>query len=250
MSNIATFELSCLEGIPDALRKAEQEIGDGFWWRGQSDVEWHLVPGAHRDPYKGFERDLYAQFRRLARSRSDAFPQGDDPRDWLPLAQHHRLPTRLLDWSRSPLVALYFALSAEEPGQEQSPAALWALNPSGLNKNQIGVDKVALLREPSILPLFAPLEGAPVGSGVADKIVAVFANETHLRMMVQQGEMTLHGTDDGIDQLPGAQDFVVKFMIPTSHRQQLWAQLLALRAFLWVPTRGAPSRGTLLPPSA
>lgn len=226
MSDIHTIKVSRLEDVLSAPAAVGQIIGNSVWWRGQRDLDWHLVPSVHRPAYRGFERALYVHFRRMARSRSGACPIGDDPRDWLPFAQHHRLPTRLLDWSRSPLVALHFALEEGPPGPQDTNAALWALNPHGLNKNQLSVEQVALIGEPRLLPLFAPLEGQPANGGEATWIAALLMNETDIRMMVQQAEVTVHGTPTGIDELEGASDFVAKLLIPSQYKQRFRAQLV------------------------
>lgn len=86
---------------------------DGNWlFRGVTSVRHVLVPsvGRTRDG-NGYsldlERALFRQFKREALPLLPARPQTDW--EWLALAQHHGVPTRLLDWSESPSVSLFFA---------------------------------------------------------------------------------------------------------------------------------------------
>jgi hypothetical protein len=77
-------------------------------FRGVSNNDFRLIPSIGRIPdWKYTERESINKFRLRAINSTSYQPKNDW--EWLAVAQHHGLPTRLLDWSTSPLVAAYFA---------------------------------------------------------------------------------------------------------------------------------------------
>ena len=62
-----------------------------------------------------YELRLLRKFRARAHLRHHTCPDYFDYFGWLSLMRHYGLPTRLLDWSESPLVAAYFAMVSADP---------------------------------------------------------------------------------------------------------------------------------------
>lgn len=115
--------------LVDVLRLHIDAYDGPVWYRGQSNSGWPLVPKLMRAPEENpSEAFLINRFKQNATLLLSLPPKHDF--DWLFLMQHYSMPTRLLDWSESPLVALYFAVT-ENPS---SDSALWVLMPTVLNQ--------------------------------------------------------------------------------------------------------------------
>ena len=106
-------EVTDLRSLIDATEAAATALRGNVWWRGHSLEDWKLVPGVYRRGADAarYERNLVARFFNAAHSRHPQCPPEGEWDSWLFLMQHSRLPTRLLDWTQSALVAAYFAVT-------------------------------------------------------------------------------------------------------------------------------------------
>jgi FRG domain len=98
---------------------------DTKWFRGSTSPAHGLLPKLFRDPAIA-KRESYiaVEFRRRAYSRLEGL---NTPFDWLCAMQHFGVPTRLLDWTESLPVALFFTVTPPRTGFVAP--TIWVLDP-------------------------------------------------------------------------------------------------------------------------
>ncbi len=113
----------------DSWQEPLGHFRSNFAYRGMPDASEGLVTSLMRlgGAYDRVEAPLLRAFRKYA-PRS-AMP-GDSVWNWLALAAHHGLPTRVLDWTYSPFVAMHFA--TDDPLQFDRDGVIWCAHYSGV----------------------------------------------------------------------------------------------------------------------
>jgi hypothetical protein len=205
------------EELLSFLDKALEHFGPtDIWWRGQACSEWPLQPGVCRRPDADIiEQDFVNRFRRKALSRHHNCPPLYDNTAWLFLMQHYCLPTRLLDWSESILIATYFAVN----DQFSKPGAIWALSPFALNENEFGN---RCIFEPDGATIHPLIEHAFKKTAQRiSRVGAISTKEIDPRMMVQLSVFTIHGCCEPLDLRTDHEKYLMKFEIPSESKKKI-----------------------------
>lgn len=164
--------------------------------RGVSNHEYPLLPSLfrHADVESADlrEHNLMWIFKTHAKAHLDSLPKNEI--EWMAIAQHHGLPTRLLDWSLSPLVACFFAVQS----LSSDDAAIYIYD--------IGKFK----KEEEINPLNL------------SEIVAFFPSHGTKRVTAQSGMFTIHPTKN----MKLESKTIKKILIPASKKKYFLEKLV------------------------
>jgi hypothetical protein len=231
------------------------------WYRGLSSCKYTLHPSLLRkkDRFKNYlvgeglrlkEKNLFARFQTQA---GELLPKGGS---WeiLSAMQHYGVPTRMMDWTDSLFVALYFALEYEDKDEvEDYSPCIWLLNPFALNNRALALpqDERASKEEASKKAfIFDQVDRLPENAykvfiekkdAIEDKDAANWKAWVckwrawplelpiatapiwgHPRALRQHGFFTIHGTDTRpIEEQEKAKDLVEKVKIPDNLHEPL-----------------------------
>lgn len=222
-----------------------------LWFRGQPQKRYELLPGLYRPDNSQFNYDEDSLFERFkVRGQPFVGTTINSDWDWLFLAQHHKLVTRLLDWTTSLLAAIYFALSQymEMADRRSYDAALskplypsvyddssptvWVMEAGSLNvfscQNQD--EDYVFVPGGDYTSKYLPTAIQNYKTDNNRYPLAILPPYSNVRLTAQQGVFTIHGHEDcSIDAFAALSGkFKIKLariILDRANLHHLWAEL-------------------------
>ena len=230
-------------------------------FRGQADKQWAPLPGVLREDFVqsvyasrsvckieqtgithellALERHIHQLFRKEGYSLTNGETEGSK---WYILAQHHGLQTRLLDWTNSPLVALWMAV---EHSADDKDGCIFAMNHKP-KPNYASAEKYWTSDKQEKLMCFLTKE-IELGEEEQEEmfnhemILYIHPNKFASRLVQQHSHFTLHTPapldsalpcNIGVDDVYGTEKFIIKSELKPIYRTYL-LQMGIQRWTLW-----------------
>lgn len=219
-----------INSVSDLLRLLNKRSKGNplIWFRGHANKTWPLVPSVARTP-----KTLEAEATLIKRFKQNALPftehRPTDEWEWMFLLQHYGVPTRLLDWTEAPLVALFFA--CENPEHYNKDDSVWCLLPKELNTlakiRNAHIMELPFLGVEQITETYKPSAVAQETTSSLNPI-AVTALRASRRMYAQLGTFTvIHREALAIESL-GTKKHVWRWIIPKAKKKYILSELSKL----------------------
>lgn len=216
---------SIIENISENVINMKSEImitKPTLWYRGQANENWTITPSIYRNNNRKSEQVLCHLFYHGATQIMPQKIPKNSYDQWITVIQHYGLPTRLLDWTYSHLIALFFALNNNDKLKNYD-ASITIIIPEPLNETQEFDPYIYPIDSSSALNLLVPAFNKKLSN--SNKILACFSTSNDLRMYAQRAAFTIHDTNkdlfEAIDD-----EFIYTITIPR-HRKHYLKRILS-----------------------
>lgn len=206
------FEITSVADLVSHIGSFEKRHIAQWFFRGHSKLEYKLIPSLYRlrhvldeafSDWDELEKFLLLKFRQEGAQYFDTRNLNEE--DLLSLAQHHGLPTRLLDWTTNPLIALYFSVE----NNYKMDSNIWCMGfPSTNNCHSEGTffsQRLDLLKNGII----------------------IFPHQIDSRIVNQGGCFTVHDSETPLNEDERYKDLLTfnKIIIPSQFKKEIRAEL-------------------------
>jgi len=170
------------------IAKNEISAGDTVWYRGQNNYNYYLLPSLLRYE-NGIDKETYL-FKSFQKFGERIFERRKSEWETLFEMQHYGIPTRLLDWSETFGISLFFAAFYNNSSNLEEDAAIYLLNPTRLN-GYSGKNKVYAIPRDENEYSYSNIywKNIPFAPNAPISIEPIFINS---RMLAQRGMFTVH----------------------------------------------------------
>lgn len=196
-----------------------------LWYRGVENANWKLIPSIQRSGHRiENERYLTNDFYIKAKQILKQCPDKKNYAAWMSMMQHYGLPTRLLDWSSSPLISVFFATETYDKSS-QIDACVWVLAPGKLNEKEGFGNCIYPVDADTIQEMLLPaFKNRGHNKKLVDKIIAYHSIENDLRMYSQQANFTIHNSLRRLEDMCDLHT-LYKIIIPANRKKYFFDSL-------------------------
>lgn len=224
---MADKKITSIADVVKELKGVGNQDRGPVWYRGHSNSSWKLQPHFDRLKRSPREMELLGRFRQNANLLLTQAPALPHDFGWMFLMQHYGVPTRLLDWTESPLVALYFAVEDINPINQKKDAALWILYPMELNSHSTAEQNYIPSFEDEWLSNYSFVQYSK-GKDNGILPIGAIATRNNPRIQAQLGVFTIgHRKKTPIEEIENGKH-CIKFIIPKEAKKKLKEELRIL----------------------
>lgn len=206
------FKIKIIDSFKTYIAYVEdQRVGSNtpLWYRGCGKTSHKLMPSLYRhEGSSSIEEFISIEEALVARFKQRSIPFHNRPIsnewEWLFFMQHFGVPTRLLDWTESPLMALFFAVTSSQHqlGKSRKPvfssdAAVWVLDPVKWNKRAVDLSSFngkVLTTDDANTSAYSPVGDC---NNMKDYPIAIYGAHNSQRIVAQRGVFVCFGKKTG-----------------------------------------------------